>query len=78
MRDSDRERGVIDRSQPTFSEKLRKVTITRSCELGLAIGVTIEFTYGVPEEAEGSPTTIVIPDARSHDPTSASHPSHLP
>jgi len=55
MRDSDRERGVIDRGQPSFSEKLRKVTVTRSRELGFALDVVIEFAYGIPEEAEWSP-----------------------
>ncbi len=78
MRDGDRERGVIDRGQPSFSEKLRQVTVTRSRELGLALDVTIESAYGIPKEAEGSPTTIMIPHARSHDPTSASHTGHLP
>lgn len=78
MRDSDRERAVIDRGQPSFSEKLRKVTVTRSGELGLAFDVVIEFAYGTPEEAEWSPTTVMIPHASSHYPSSASHPGHLP
>jgi hypothetical protein len=78
MRDGDRERGVTDRSQPSFSEKLRKVTVTRSREPSLALNVTIEFAYRIPEEAERSPTTIMIPHARSHDPTTASHAGHLP
>jgi hypothetical protein len=78
MRDSDRKRAVIDRGQPSFSEKLRKVTVTRSGELGLALDVVIEFAYGTPKEAEWSPTTVMIPHASSHYSSSASHPGHLP
>ena len=78
MRDSDRERGVIDRGQPRFSEKLRQVTITGSGQLALALDVGIELANGIPENTEWSPTAVVIPHAGSHDPTGARHPAHLP
>src|SRR5580658_4683278 len=78
MRHSDRKSGVIDRGKSGFSKKLREMPITRSRELGFALDVVVEFPYDIPEEAEWSPTTVMVPHASSHDPASASHPSHLP
>ncbi len=75
--DGDPESGLLDRVQSSFSEELCELTLARPGEPRLIVDVAIEFARRVPEAAERSLASMMVPDACGHDASLASHAGHL-
>ena len=78
MLDADRKRGLLDVVQPRCPEELGELSLARARKLRLVLGVRIELARRLPERAERTLSTAVVPDARRHDTALARHASHLP
>jgi hypothetical protein len=77
MLDADRERSLFDVAQSGSAEQLTEMTLSRSCQAGLVGHGWIEATCRLPEHAQRSTSTVVVPDTRHDDPAPACDAAHL-
>jgi hypothetical protein len=77
MLDTDGQSARLDLAQTRCFEELAEVTLSRTREARLILDSGVEVARRLPEHAEWSPASGVIPHARRDDTVLARHASHL-